>query len=293
MTASLVGGAGDDSPVAGAAHRHRQPDERPVTKPLHLDEEGIHVDVQDRLGPHLGSKLPPAGDENVHNAPMAALVHLVRHGEADNPGHLVYADLPGFGLSPHGVEQARRVGRYLGPRPVVAIWSSPLERALRTAEEIASRTGIPVRVDPDLTEWGVAGRWRGHSWKEIPQLFPGELEAYLEHPEQLPFETETLEALADRMASTARKLDSEHPHGDIVIVSHQDPIQAGRLRLLGAPLGDLHQDKPGHGAVITLRPGPAWRVETVWEPGESPRFGERSGLRVVGQSQGPEDPASA
>ncbi|MGH8913580.1 MAG: histidine phosphatase family protein [Acidimicrobiia bacterium] len=224
---------------------------------------------------------------------MAALVHLVRHAEVDNPDHLVYADLPGFGLSPHGVEQARRVGRYLGPRPVVAIWSSPLERSLRTAEEIAGRTGVPVKVDPDLTEWRMASRWRGHTWRDIPLAFPGELEAYLEHPDSLTFGDETLEALADRMAATARRLDAEHPHGDVVIVSHQDPIQAGRLRLVGSHLGALHDDKPGHGAVVTLRPGAVWRPETVWEPGESPRFGEKSGLRVLQPAQAPEDPTSA
>jgi broad specificity phosphatase PhoE len=224
---------------------------------------------------------------------MAALVHLVRHAEVDNPDHLVYADLPGFGLSPHGVEQARRVGRYLGPRPVVAIWSSPLERSLRTAEEIAARTGVPVKVDADLTEWRIASRWKGHTWRDLPQLFPGELEAYLEHPESLPFEGETLEELGERMAATARRLDGEHPHGDVVIVSHQDPIQAGRLRLVGAPLGDLHQDKPGHGAVVTMRPGTAWRLETVWEPGESPRSEDKSGLRVLHSTQDPEDSTSA
>ena len=92
-----------------------------------------------------GSYLDP-GAGKAKLLPMAALVHLVRHGEVDNPEHLVYADLPGFGLSPHGVEQARRVGRYLGPRPVVAVWSSPLERSLRTAEEIAGRTGVPVKI---------------------------------------------------------------------------------------------------------------------------------------------------
>jgi broad specificity phosphatase PhoE len=201
---------------------------------------------------------------------MAVLVHLVRHGEVDNPDHLVYADLPGFGLSPHGVEQARRVGRYLGPRPVVAIWSSPLERSLRTAEEVAARTGVPVKVDPDLTEWRVVSRWKGRTWRDIPQTFPGELEAYLEHPEHLSYGDETLEDLADRMAATAR-----------------------RLRLIGSPLGELHQDKPGHGAVVTLRPGTAWRMETVWEPGESPRFGEKSGLRVIDPSSEPEDTTSA
>jgi broad specificity phosphatase PhoE len=224
---------------------------------------------------------------------MAALVHLVRHAEVDNPDHLVYADLPGFGLSPHGVEQARRVGRYLGPRPVVSIWSSPLERSLRTAEEIAARTGVPVRVDPALTEWPVVSRWKGLTWRDIPVRFPGELEAYMERPHDLPFAPETLEQLAERMAEAARKLDAEHPHGDVVIVSHMDPIQAGRLRLVGDPLTLFHQTRPGHGAVITLRPGSVWRLETVWEPGESPRFGEKSGLRVLPSGREPEDTTSA
>ena len=249
--------------------------------------------MENRLGPHVGAKLPLTRRQSGNNGPMAALVHLVRHAEVDNPTHLVYADLPGFGLSPHGVEQARRVGRYLGPRPVVAIWSSPLERALRTAEEIAARTGVPVKVDPDLTEWRVVGRWKGHAWREIPESFPGELEAYLERPHHLPYGDETLDDLAERMAAAARRLDSDHPHGDVVIVSHQDPIQAGRLRLIGSVLTGLHDDKPGHGAVVTLRPGTVWRLETVWEPGESPRFGERSGLRVLHPALGPEDSTSA
>lgn len=224
---------------------------------------------------------------------MAALVHLVRHAEVDNPQHLVYGSLSGFGLSPHGLDQARRVGRYLGPRPVVAIWSSPLERALRTAEEIAARSGVPVRVDQDLTEWTLTERWKGHVWGAVSEAFPGELEAYLEHPERLEFVDETLDNLAERMASVARRLDEEHPHGDVVIVSHQDSIQAARLRLIGSDLSTLHENKPGNGAVVTLRPGSVWKEETVWEPGESPRFGEKSDLRLVSPGEGPNTPTSA
>ena len=218
---------------------------------------------------------------------MAALVHLVRHAEVDNPNNMVIGSTPGFGLSPHGVEQARRAGRYLGPRAVVAIWSSPLEPALRTAEEIAARSGVPVRVDQDLRDWSLNDRWQGHPWPHLRSAFPGEVEAYLADPWSVDLVDETLAEVADRVSAVARRLDDTHPHGDVVIVSHQNAIQAARLRLVGSDRERFHIDLPGNGAVVTLRPGPAWKEETTWGPAESPRFGEKSDLRVVATADGP------
>jgi broad specificity phosphatase PhoE len=223
---------------------------------------------------------------------MAALVHLVQHAEIDNPDHLVVGSMPGFDLSPRGIEQARRVARYLGPRPVVAIWSSPRQTALRTAEEIAARSSVPVRVHPDLTDWALMERWRGHPWNSLSELFPGELEAFLAHPTRLDFAEEQLADMATRVARVARALDAEHPHGDVVIVSHQNAIQAARLLLTGTDLSQLHEERPVDGSVLTLRPGPAWRLETTWDPGSRPRFGEKSDLRLVTAGQ-PERPNPA
>ncbi len=171
----------------------------------------------------------------------------------------------------------------------MAIWSSPQQRSLRTAEEIAARSTVPVRVHPDLTDWELVDRWKGHPWNSIPSRFPGELEAYLEHPTRLEFVDEQIGEVAERVAAAARRLDSEHPHGDVVIVSHQDVIQATRLHLTGAGLDLFHEDRPPHASVITLRPGETWREETSWQPGDTPRFGERSDLRVVttGSPPGP------
>ncbi len=249
--------------------------------------------MEDRLGPHGEAKLPLVRVGTGQTDGVAALVHLVRHAEVDNPEQLVCGTSPGFGLSPHGLEQARRVGRYLGPRPVVAIWSSPLERALRSAEEIASRSGVPVRVDEDLVGWTVTDRWQGHAWTALSKDFPGELEDYLEHPHDLSFAAESLSELADRIAAVAKRLDLEHPHGDVVVVSHQNAIQAGRLRLVGSDLSSLHTDTPAHGAVVTLRPGTTWREETVWEPGRSTQFGDKADLRAVPAGAGPTDLTSA
>lgn len=197
---------------------------------------------------------------------MASHVHLVRHGEVANPDHVVYASLPGFRLTDEGLRQARSVARFLGSQPVVAVWSSPLERALQTAEAIAARALLPVLVHPDLTEWHLGDRWAGIPWEDLPERMPGELEAYLFDPTALPFSPETLDELAARVVGVVEELHERHREGDVVLVGHQDPVQAARLRLTGQSLDRLHTDKPAHGEVITLSPGPPWTEISAWSP---------------------------
>lgn len=203
---------------------------------------------------------------------MARQVHLVRHGEVANPDHVVYAALPGYGLSPLGNRQAREAARYLSGQPIVAIWSSPLERAIATAEPLASRLGVPIRIEDQLTEWRLADGWAGVVWEDLPSARPGELEAYLERPWDLPFSTESLEELAERMTAVLKGLDRRHPEGDVVVISHQDPVQAGRLAITGGSLRGQQVDKPKHCSVITLVPGSPWTELTEWAPDQGDAF---------------------
>lgn len=196
---------------------------------------------------------------------MAEKVHLVRHGEVHNPRHLVYASLPGFHLSSHGVRQTREAAGYLADRPIRAVWSSPLQRAQETAEALAAPHGLQVRTLSDLGEWRLLDRWAGHPWDQIPKLFPGEVEAYLRHPFNLGFAPETLRELADRIANAIQKVAASTT-GEVTVVGHQDPIQAGRLALIGLPLQRLFQDRPQHCSVITLRPGDPWTETRKWDP---------------------------
>lgn len=198
-------------------------------------------------------------------------MRLVRHGEVDNPEHVVYASLPGFTLSERGRHQVTLAARRLAGCPVVAVWSSPLRRALDTAAMVARPHALPVGVDPGLSEWRLADRWSGVRWEDLPRRFPGELDAYLSDPSNLPFSPESLESLAERVARTLRDLDRRHPEGEVVVVTHQDPLQAGRLRLTGGDLGSLGNAKPGHAAIVTLRPGTPWEEIDAWEPsGQEP-----------------------
>jgi broad specificity phosphatase PhoE len=201
-------------------------------------------------------------------------LHLIRHAEVHNPDHVVYAALPGFGLSNRGRAQAAAAADRLAAFPVAAVISSPLDRAVETAEALAAPHGLRPQADDRLTEWRLSDRWAGVVWEDLPERFPGELEAYLADPAVLPFSPESLGAVADRVEAAA--MDAWHAHGaagHVVVVAHQDPIEAGRRRLTRRSLDGFNHHKPHHAAVVTLRPtadaaGPRFRETWVWTPAQ-------------------------
>ena len=202
----------------------------------------------------------------LHSSSMANQVHLVRHGEVENPDHIVYADLQEFGLSSNGEAQAGEAAAFLANRPISAVFSSPLTRAIQTAAVIAAPHGIEVEIVDDLIEFGLSVRWRGRPWEELDNHFPGEVAAYLEHPWDLPFSPESLAEMADRMEAAILNRRLAHPEGELVVVSHQDPVQSARYSLIGRSFFSFWSDKPGHAEVITLEPGNPWRETARWEP---------------------------
>lgn len=193
-------------------------------------------------------------------------IHLIRHGEVHNPHDMVYADIPDFRLSTLGQSQATAAGEYLATHQVRVIVSSPLDRAVETSQHIARATGAEIVTDPRLTEWKLAMRWRGASWRELPRVYPGELEAYLESPERLPFSPEQISEVADRMSAAVDEWTAA-ASGDIAFVSHQDPIHAAHLRLIGSRPDRFNENKPQHCTVLTLQPDSThWRTTAAWHP---------------------------
>lgn len=199
---------------------------------------------------------------------MSAAIYLVRHGEVANPDHIVYADLPGFGLSDRGKQQAAAAARRLVP--VATVITSPLPRAVETAAIIAEVAGTEVAEENDLTEWWLLRRWRGLRWEDLEFDYPGELAAYLDHPTDLPFSPESLTDLAERVTKAVRRWRNEMT-GPLAFVSHQDPIQVARLSLTGRPLSVFQQNKPAHAEVVELTAPArsddgAWAEVSSWAP---------------------------
>ena len=97
-----------------------------------------------------------------------------------------------------------------------------------------------------FTEWRIGDRWAGTAWDELDERFPGERSAYLNHPEDSRLESRDAHRGGERVAVLVAEAHAAHDSGDLVLVSHQDTIQAGRLFLTGRPLRELQSDKPAH-----------------------------------------------
>ncbi len=83
---------------------------------------------------------------------MASNVHLVRHGEVDNPEKILYGRQPGWRLSERGRDMAQVLGEWSKSVDLGALHVSPLQRAQETAAPIAFAHGIDITTDERLIE---------------------------------------------------------------------------------------------------------------------------------------------
>ena len=188
----------------------------------------------------------------------------VRHASVENPGRVVYARLPGFHLSADGRAEAERAASALSTAPVVAVHSSPLERAIETAEILAKDHGLAVRTDERLLEWSFWSHWEGLPWENIRDRDPELLETYGDDPEQA-WPQDPLEAAGRRVLSWAEEADGAHSEGIVLGVTHEAPLIAALLTGSGRDISVYRTVNLPHLGFVRILPGPAEIVDlTVW-----------------------------
>ncbi|MDP1720621.1 MAG: histidine phosphatase family protein [Candidatus Nanopelagicaceae bacterium] len=82
----------------------------------------------------------------------AAKVHLIRHGEVENPKKILYGRQPGWQLSGRGQEMAQTLGEWSKSLDPGALHVSPLQRAQETALPISLAHNLPISTDEKLIE---------------------------------------------------------------------------------------------------------------------------------------------
>lgn len=161
---------------------------------------------------------------------------LIRHGENDYiKKGILPGRMPGVHLNEKGRAQAKALAEKLAQAPIKAVYTSPLERAIETANPIAGALGLEVSIQPGLIETN-CGEWQGKSHKFLRRL---KVWRMVQNSPSL-FRFPGGESFAEsqvRVVAEIEMLRAQHEEKDVfVCVSHADPIRLAVAYYLGLPL---------------------------------------------------------
>ncbi|MFE9006526.1 bifunctional RNase H/acid phosphatase [Streptomyces sp. NPDC007875] len=163
---------------------------------------------------------------------------LLRHGETPLTPEKRFSGSGGTdpGLSDVGRHQAERVAAALAARGTIqAIVTSPLRRCRETADAVARRLGLDVRVEEGLRETDF-GAWEGLTFAEVKERHPEDLEAWLASSKVAPTGGgESFAAVTRRVALSRDKLIARYTGRTVLLVTHVTPIKTLVRLALGAP----------------------------------------------------------
>ena len=161
---------------------------------------------------------------------------LIRHGETIWHAENRYAGSTDIPLSPRGLEQAEQLANWASSADLAAIWVSPLLRARETVAPSERVTGMTARVDSRLREIHF-GRGEGLTDTEIKHSFPQAFAAFEADPvvHHLPGGEDPRD-VALRAIECFREIETMHPRGRVLVVTHNTLIRVALCQLLGVPL---------------------------------------------------------
>ncbi len=159
---------------------------------------------------------------------------LIRHGETDwnNQGRLQgTTDVP---LNEEGRSQARALAEHLADWPLAGVWSSPLSRALETAEAVAQVHGLAVSCNRDLREIEM-GQWEGLTIPEVKERWGGHFDQWSSDPVNSlpPPDGEDFVGFQNRgMAALAEIAAQYGEDKQVAVICHGGFIRAVMMRIL-------------------------------------------------------------
>jgi broad specificity phosphatase PhoE len=198
----------------------------------------------------------------------AERIHLVRHGEVNNPERILYGRLDGFGLTDRGHQMAQSVADHFSDHPIRRVISSPLLRARQTAEPLATSHGLAIESDERVIEGTNVFEGTRVSARRIvsdPSVW-----RYLVNPIR-PSWGEAYRKIANRVLLVMEEAWQSVSGGEIVIVSHQLPIWMVHRSVAHRPLPHSPSSRRCTLASVTTfdRSGGPWREVEYAEPAKA------------------------
>ncbi|MEW6033492.1 MAG: histidine phosphatase family protein [Chloroflexota bacterium] len=164
---------------------------------------------------------------------MPTRIILVRHGQTEWNREERFRGRADIDLNQTGLKQAEAAAATLSELGAAALYSSPLKRALRTAEVVARRLGLVVVPLEGVTDVDY-GYWQGLSLREAEERDPGVFAQWRDGPQLTRFPGgESMEEVRARAAAAVDALALKHAGQSVVVVSHVVVCRLLVLHLLG------------------------------------------------------------
>lgn len=180
-----------------------------------------------------------------------AIILLIRHGENDWVGKKLAGRLPGVHLNQNGRDQAEGLAATLQILPIKAIYSSPLERALETAQPLAQVKKLEISTCENLSEINF-GDWQGKTIKQMRKLKLWE--TVQNHPSRMQFPNgESFMGAQKRLVDCISQISEDHEPSDLVACfSHSDAIRLLVAYFLNVPLDSFQRIHINTASISTL-----------------------------------------
>lgn len=168
---------------------------------------------------------------------MAEII-LARHGETDwNTGE-IFRGRADIDLNETGLQQTELLAKYLSVEKIDFIYSSPLRRAIKTAEAIARFQKVEVNTIENLIDFDY-GEWQGLTSREVQDRYTELYRDWLDTPEQVRIPGgESLTGVRDRAMSFVEDAVTWCGEGKIALISHRVVHKVLICALLG--LENIH-----------------------------------------------------
>jgi broad specificity phosphatase PhoE len=182
---------------------------------------------------------------------LETTVFLIRHGVTawHAEGRVLgQRDIP---LSEAGVAQAEEAGAAIRGVKMSEVLSSPLQRAIQTAEIIGQAVGIEVARDPRLIDFQL-GKWTGMTYDDVAKN--EEYQRFIQQPdaERIPG-GESLDDIRRRAVSAVEQALADNATGDaIALVTHAGIIRVLITHYMGSPPANYHRVRVSPGSISIL-----------------------------------------
>ena len=185
---------------------------------------------------------------------------LVRHAAHDLLGRVLTGRMPGVFLGESGRKQSEGLAERLSRESVVAVYSSPLDRARETAAPIAARFPLPVEREEGLTDIDF-GAWSGATFEALEQE-PRWKAWNASRTTNRPPGGESMLDVQCRAVAALERVCASHPDGGAVLVSHADVIKSVIAHYLGLALDAIGRFEISPASISTIVVG-AWGAKIL------------------------------